>query len=209
MRKTIWLMLLLPACEAQLHMTAPSIGGASPPPAETAPTLPAPPLTPTQATPSPTLPPAPPEPTPEPSKVERQNPGQEASCRETFRERLVDAKNAIAAAQRYKTEYERVMPWFEAHCRLLSQTEIVVRKLNDPAAFVCGTNKGRPKELDSKFLATHGTGPSAPAVFSNRSNDNYLCLKIDPIPLDLNDESLPNIATILCHESANPGCHNK
>jgi hypothetical protein len=155
------------------------------------------------------LPPSPPEPQPEPTKTEHQDPEQGAICRNTFQERLADAKNAIVAAQRYKTEYERVMPWFNEHCRLLSQTEIVVRRLNDPMSFVCDTNKGRPNGLDPKFLATHGTGPSAPAVFSDRSHDDYLCLKIDPIPLDLNDESLPNIAAIMCHESTRPNCHNK
>jgi hypothetical protein len=78
-----------------------------------------------------------------------------AQCSGSYPARLADARNAIAEHTRYMLERREVMPWFEQHCRFLSELERAIRKLDDPAAFVCESAKGRPKRLTTAFIAEH------------------------------------------------------
>src|SRR4051794_39675383 len=80
-----------------------------------------------------------------------------AECRASYPERLADAQQAIAQQAGYMAEWERVMPWFEAHCRPLTDLERAIRKIDDPGAFVCDTKKGRPRELTTAFVAAHSS----------------------------------------------------
>jgi hypothetical protein len=74
-----------------------------------------------------------------------QNEANAETCASSWEERLADFRSAVPTWQRYNTDYERVMPWFDEHCRWLSDLEIAIRKIDDSAAFVCDTNKGRPR----------------------------------------------------------------
>lgn len=77
------------------------------------------------------------------------------TCAESFPVRLADFRSAASQHQRYMAEYNRVMPWFDEHCRWLTELEIAIRKIDDPAAFVCDTQKGRPKGLTTQVALEH------------------------------------------------------
>ena len=77
------------------------------------------------------------------------------TCAQSFPERLQDARDAIERAATEAQEYDKVMPWWNEHCRWLTDLEIAIRKIDDPNAFVCDTKKGRPKGLTSDFVLDH------------------------------------------------------
>jgi hypothetical protein len=76
-------------------------------------------------------------------------------CAASFDDRLTETAQAIPAARKHHAEYRRVMPWFYANCRILTELERAVRKLDDENAFVCKPAKGRPKELTQQFVDDH------------------------------------------------------
>lgn len=103
-----------------------------------------------------------------------QNEANADTCSESFPARLADFRQSVVAQQRYMREYERVMPWFDEHCRWLSELEIAIRKIDDPAAFVCDTRKGRPKGLTSEFALDH-QGPRTVENFVDDAAANTWC----------------------------------
>jgi hypothetical protein len=119
------------------------------------------------------------------------------TCEETFPGRLADAKQAVAQYETHMKAYAEAKPaleWFEAHCRFLEELERVVRKEDDPNAFVCDPKaKGRPKSLTAELVLTFSTLPTV-GSYQERSGDNYRCetddkakrislVLIDPSPL--------------------------
>jgi hypothetical protein len=101
---------------------------------------------------------------------------QATECRDTYAERLEDAKRAITATLAELRERKRVgadaaISWFDAHCRFLSKLEIVVRKLDDENAFVCDTAKGRPAALTGAFLLRYMNSPPAGEFQARRAED--------------------------------------
>lgn len=102
----------------------------------------------------------------------------EQTCAASWPERAEDFRNGLIAAKRYKREYERAMPWFHEHCRVLSEIEIVVRKLDDEWSFVCDTQKGRPKGLTTEYVADHQSTPS-PTMFVEYLNNDAWCEPFD------------------------------
>jgi hypothetical protein len=106
------------------------------------------------------------------------SPAAAQTCEESFPARLVDAKDAVAKYEthmRLYTEAKPALEWFEAHCRFLEELERVVRKEDDPNAFVCDPKaKGRPKNLTSELVLTFSTLPTV-GSYQERSGDNYRC----------------------------------
>lgn len=103
------------------------------------------------------------------------------SCAASYPERLADAKHALSEWMAFMAEFQKVKPkieWFEAHCRFLEQLEIVVRKIDDPNAFVCNTSKGRPKDLTSELVMQYSTLPSVGA-YQNFGGENAACMERD------------------------------
>lgn len=78
-----------------------------------------------------------------------------ATCAATFPARLADAKRAVAVYEDHLRRYKAARPaveWFEANCHFLSELERAVRKERDLNAFVCRTQKGRPKGLTAELV---------------------------------------------------------
>jgi hypothetical protein len=103
---------------------------------------------------------------------------QAPTCEETFPARMADAKQAVVHYETHMRLYAEAKPalqWFEAHCRFLDELERVVRKLDDPNAFVCDPKaKGRPKNLTSELVLQFSTLPTV-GSYQERSGDNYRC----------------------------------
>lgn len=132
-----------------------------------------------------------------------------AECAASYPERLVDAQHAIAEQAAYMVEWRRVMPWFEQHCRFLTELERAVRKVDDPAAFVCDTNKGRPRELTSRYVAEH-SAPADVVLFQEIVGDNDRCAPYDvadgrPV-LVLRDPTPAQTLAVICYASSRPSC---
>jgi len=105
-------------------------------------------------------------------------------CSETFPARVADAKQAIVRFEAFSKDYEQARPaleWFEAHCRFLGELERVVRKLDDPNAFVCNPKaKGRPKSLTAELVMTYSVAPDVGSFQSDAFHDlNNRCLELD------------------------------
>jgi len=100
------------------------------------------------------------------------------TCAESFPERLQDARDAIMRWQQEAAEYERIMPWWNEHCRWLSDLEIAIRKIDDANAFVCDTKKGRPKGLTADLVLDHQQRPTA-QNFQKHFQPSYLCESFD------------------------------
>jgi hypothetical protein len=132
-----------------------------------------------------------------------------AECAASYPERLVDAQHAITEQAVYMAEWGRVMPWFDQHCRFLTELERAVRKIDDPAAFVCDTRKGRPAELTSTFVAEH-SGPADVVLFQEIVGDNDRCAPFDVAegrpPLVLRDPTPAQTLAVICYASARPSC---
>lgn len=105
-------------------------------------------------------------------------------CAASFPERLADAKHAFNERAQYVQRYEKSgaeakLAWFDAHCRFLSELERVVRKLDDPNAFVCDPKaKGRPKGLVS-YVELAALEPPPYSELQGFHNENHLCLESD------------------------------
>jgi len=142
-----------------------------------------------------------------------QNEATAATCAESFPERLADFREGVVAQQRYMAEYNRVIPWFQEHCRWLSTREIAIRKLDDPAAFVCDTRRGRPKELSSEFALSHDS-PRDIATFIEHSEVNRWCGPFDRasrISLELAQAEQPEVEArivleVMCWHVESPKC---
>lgn len=102
----------------------------------------------------------------------------EQTCADSFPERLADFRAAVPAHQQYMAEYNRAMPWFHEHCRWLTDLEIAIRKIDDAAAFVCDTQKGRPAGLTSEFALDHNA-PAGLSIFIDHSASNRVCAEFD------------------------------
>lgn len=105
------------------------------------------------------------------------------ACAESFPARLADAKQALVQFEAFHQDYQKAKPaleWFEAHCRFLEELERVVRKVNDPNAFVCDTQKGRPKELTAELVLNYSTIPNVGAFQADQHHDlNNRCAERD------------------------------
>lgn len=129
-------------------------------------------------------------------------------CSSTFPERHADAIQAINAQAHYMAEYTRVMPWFDANCRMLTGLERAIRRIDDPAAFVCKTQKGRPKELTSEFIQQHSQ-PADIVIFQDRYHDNDVCEPYDArerISLVLREPPPDRKLAVYCFQSTSPKC---
>jgi hypothetical protein len=103
------------------------------------------------------------------------------------------------------------MAWFEAHCRFLTEIEIVVRKLDDLNSFVCDTTKGRPKGLTTQFVMENASPPTLDEMQDrDLRHEDYKCLEADTAarrPL-----ALPATLTViekqelLCYADERPLC---
>lgn len=97
-----------------------------------------------------------------------------AVCAATWQERLADARQAVLANQAYMQVHRKYIPWFREHCRFLTEFEIAARKLDDPHAFVCDTQKGRPKGLTSE-IAVEYDSPTDPHVYQKHFMPDVFC----------------------------------
>jgi len=112
-------------------------------------------------------------------------------CAASFHARHVETRKATAAQSTYMAEYNRAMPWFNEHCRFLSELERVARKLDDPNAFVCDpAATGRPAGLTHAFVDAH-LAPAEIEQWQSSSAENIECAKVDPVSLDLRDPPEP------------------
>jgi hypothetical protein len=100
------------------------------------------------------------------------------TCAESFPERLQDARDAVIRGQEEAAEYDRIMPWWNEHCRWLTDIEIAIRKLDDPNAFVCDTKKGRPKGLTSDLVLDH-QGRARAQSYQKFFQSSLLCNAFD------------------------------
>lgn len=113
-------------------------------------------------------------------------------CAASFRARLAETRAAIKAQAQYMKEYNRAMPWFNEHCRVLSPLEIAIRKLDDPNSFVCDTSKGRPAGLTTRFVIEHAS-PMTISGFQEHSADSMFCAALgDPVSLYLEPSPEPD-----------------
>ena len=129
-------------------------------------------------------------------------------CAASFPERHADAISAINQQAAYTAERDRVMPWFDANCRPLTELERAIRKIDDPAAFVCRTSKGRPKELTSDFLLQHAS-PVDVVHFQDRYHDNDECEPYDRaarVSLVLREPTAAQKLAVYCFQSTSPKC---
>lgn len=130
-------------------------------------------------------------------------------CESTYPARLADAKRAIHEHRMYEIEYARAMPWFFEHCRMLSSLERAIRKIDDPAAFVCDTKKGRPRELTTRYVATH-SAPLGLAIFMRYAHADDECeahdLAAGRPSLVIRDEAPAHLLEVLCWQSSTPRC---
>jgi hypothetical protein len=129
-------------------------------------------------------------------------------CAASFPERHADAISAITLQSRYMAEWKRVMPWFDQNCRVLSELERAIRKIDDPAAFVCRTQKGRPKELTSQFVLDHSQ-PADIVIFQDRYHDDDVCELYDQAErtsLVLRDAPPGQVLAAYCYGSTSPKC---
>lgn len=133
-----------------------------------------------------------------------------AQCSESFPARLADVKRAMVEHATYETEYARAMPWFYAHCRMLSELEIAVRKLDDQNAFVCDSAKGRPKGLTGPYVAEHSVRlgiPSFETVALRNLNDE--CAEHDArerVSLVLYEAPMARVLDVVCYQDERPSC---
>lgn len=105
-------------------------------------------------------------------------------CAATFPARLADAKQAVVAFETYQRRYAEARPaleWFQAHCRFLDELERVVRKLDDPNAFVCDPKaKGRPKNLSAQLVLDFSVEPNVGSFQADEHHDlNNRCTELD------------------------------
>ena len=132
-----------------------------------------------------------------------------AECAASYPERLVDAQHAITEQAAYMADWQRAMPWFEQHCRFLTELERAVRKVDDPAAFVCDTSKGRPRELTSRYVAER-SAPLDVVIFQEIVHDNDRCAPYDTAegrpPLVLREPTAAQTLAVLCYASSRPSC---
>jgi hypothetical protein len=109
--------------------------------------------------------------------------------------------------------YEQARPaleWFEAHCRFLTKLERVVRKLDDPNAFVCDPSaKGRPANLTSALVLEYSTLPSQ-MYFQTMQGSNHVCKAKDEragrVALAFHDLTDMQIVELLCYGDERPAC---
>lgn len=105
------------------------------------------------------------------------------TCAETYPARLADAKQAVARFETYQRRYAEARPaleWFQAHCRFLDELERVVRKLDDPNAFVCEQAKGRPKNLSAQLVIEFSVDPDVGSFQADQHHDlNNRCSERD------------------------------
>jgi hypothetical protein len=139
----------------------------------------------------------------------------DGECAASFPERLADAKRTYVEREKYEERFEKSgakakLEWFDAHCRLLSELEITVRKLDDPNAFVCDPKaKGRPKGLTS-FTELAALSPPPYSELQGFRNENYGCEESDEksrIKLVLHDQrSVVEMAELVCYQDERPMC---
>lgn len=98
-------------------------------------------------------------------------------CAATYDERLADFRSGMDEHAKYQRSRNAVMPWFEEHCRWLSNIELVVRML-DFSTFVCDTQRGRPKGLTAEFVLDHQFD-SDPPIFMEHATANVACASFD------------------------------
>lgn len=140
--------------------------------------------------------------------AEEWSPKLAAECAASFPERHADAVSAISQHTTYMAEYKRVMPWFDQNCRHLTELERAIRKIDDPAAFVCRTQKGRPRELTSQFVLEHSQ-PADVVIFQDRFHDNDVCERYDAaarISLVLRDPPPERKLAVYCYQSTSAQC---
>ncbi len=93
-------------------------------------------------------------------------------CTDTREAREQDRLQAQRALDQYHADQDRVMPWFNQHCRLVEV--MVTRKVGDrfesnpEPALRCDTDVGRPKGLTEQFVAEHQAAITTPETFYNR-----------------------------------------
>lgn len=102
------------------------------------------------------------------------------TCAESFAERLQDARDAVIAKQEYDKVYYRIRPWFEAHCRWLTDLEIAIRKIDESPSFVCDTKKGRPKGLTAEVAVEHQDWLNI-ATFQKHARSDDVCAPYDKV----------------------------
>lgn len=105
-------------------------------------------------------------------------------CAESFPARLADAKQAVASFETFQRRYAEARPaleWFEAHCHFLEELDRVVRKVDDPNAFVCDPKaKGRPKNLTAELVLEFSVQPNVGAFQADQHHDlNNRCSERD------------------------------
>jgi len=143
-------------------------------------------------------------------------PSPQAACAASFSARLADARKALQLQAAFARDTARVMPWFEAHCRLLSPLEIALRKLDDPNSFVCEPAAGRPSGMTPRFVLEHSYEHNA-SEFQMRVAPE--CAPYDPVALDLRGlppavdatraEKLRGLAAtvgVQCYQKSTPAC---
>jgi hypothetical protein len=93
-------------------------------------------------------------------------------CRDTREERKQDRLQAQRTLDQYHADQDRVMPWFNQHCRIVEV--MVTRKVGDrfesnpEPALRCDTDAGRPKGLTEQFVAEHQAAITTPETFYNQ-----------------------------------------
>ena len=134
-----------------------------------------------------------------------------AWCATSFPERLRDARSAYAHVAAYMKEWQKGMPWFDEHCRYLSELEIAVRKLDDPNAFVCDPKaKGRPTILTAAYVASH-SNPIEVWQEQEYLRIDDLCEPHDvaaerPALAIRDSEDAERVLPVLCWEKTSPSC---
>lgn len=113
-----------------------------------------------------------------PPLIKWQNEATAETCAATFPERLADFRQGIVQHQQYMTVHDRIMPWWTEHCRWLTDREIAIRQIDDPNAFVCDTQKGRPKGLTSEMVLDYQS-PQDAAIFIDYSDEDRWCEAFD------------------------------
>jgi hypothetical protein len=102
------------------------------------------------------------------------------------------------------------MPWFNAHCRVLEEIEIVARHLDDPWSFVCDTERGRPRELTPRFVEQHQALADV-HVFETHAAENDRCRAFDAterVALSLRGDEPRAIEEleVMCFQSERASC---
>jgi len=145
----------------------------------------------------------------------------ESPCADTFPDRLREVKAQVQEWRNESKAYEKAksspeykaMEFFANHCRILTELERAVRKLDDPLSFVCDPSAGKkPKALTTKLVAESGgtVELEGPPIHGTSLLDHE-CSDEDPVDLGLSSdfsdpENAAKSTLVRCYEDSNAAC---